>query len=296
MVNNKGSSNSTKGATNNDTSVQNVQEPSKNTDLIELLKLLIATAEKNTDNNVKSGVAQCDKIVNVLRERLDRDRDYTDSEIHKLCDSVEKLKTENQALLKRVETSEERIKFLEGKLTSANDDIDELEQTRRSSYLVVNNLPHENGTTDEQAFLNMCDQKINVGAENLSIIKSKITDVHRFHVPRNDRTPQTVHNTGKPRPLVVRFTDLKYRDIVYKKKKALKNSGIVITEYLTKKRSNLLKLCFDKVPGSNTERSIWTDNGRILVKLTGKDIVHIKDTQDLNTFLQEHWPSSGTIV
>ena len=142
----------------------------------------------------------------------------------------------------------------------------------------------------------MCETKINVGADNLSVIKSKISDIHRFHVARNERTHQTVSDTGKPRPLVVRFTDHKYRDIVYKKKKALKNSGIVITEYLTKKRSKLLKLCFDKVPGSNTERSIWTDNGRILVKLTGKDIVHIKDLNDLNTFIQEHCPSAGTIV
>ena len=142
----------------------------------------------------------------------------------------------------------------------------------------------------------LCETKINVGTENLNLIKSKISDVHRFHVSRNDRNSQVVINTSKPRPLVVRFTDPKYRDIVYKKKKALKSSGIVITEYLTKKRSALLKLCFDKIPGSNMERSIWTDNGRILVKLTGKDIVHIKDIQDLNTFLQEHCPNAGTIL
>ena len=92
------------------------------------------------------------------------------------------------------------------------------------------------------------------------------------------------------------FTDPKYRDIVYKKKKALKNSGIVITEFLTKKRSALLKLCFDNIPASNTERSIWTDNGRILVKMTGKDIEHIKDIYDRNIFLQDHCSGKGTIV
>ena len=148
----------------------------------------------------------------------------------------------------------------------------------------------------EQTFLNICETKLNIGADNLNLIKSKISDVHRFRAPRNDRNPQAANNTGKPRPLVVRFTDPKYRDMVYKKKKALKNSGIVIMEYLTKKRSDLLKLCFEKIPGSNTERSIWTDNGKILVKLTGKDTVHIKDIHDLNTFLQKHCPSQGTIL
>ena len=296
MPTDKKNANSAKGANPNDVSTQNVQEPSNNTDLIEVLKVLIATSEKNNDDKVKSGVDQCDKIVSLLRERLDSDRNHNDNEIFKLYESVEKLRAENQALLKRVENSEERIKFLEGQLTSTNDDIDDLEQSRRGSYLVVNNLPHESGTTDEQAFLNMCETKINVGPDNLSIIKSKISDVHRFHVAKNDRNQHNVNSTGRPRPLVVRFTDHKYRDIVYKKKKALKNSGIVITEYLTKRRSNLLKLCFEKVPGSNTERSIWTDNGKILVKLIGKDIVHIKDINDLNLFLREHCPSPGTIV
>ena len=298
MPGDKKNANSTKNATSNDTSAQSSQEPSSNSNLIEVLKILISACEKNTENSVKTGVVQCDNLVNVLRERLDNDRAHTDSEIFKLHDSFDKLKSENQALVNKIENAEARIKFLEGQLTSANHDIDDLEQTRRSSYLVVNNLPHESGTTDEQSFLNICQNKINVGTENLNLIKSKISEVHRFHVPRNDRTAQSqaANNIGKPRPLVVKFTDPKYRDIVYKKKKALKNSGIVITEYLTKKRSALLKLCFDKIPGSNTERSIWTDNGRILVKLIGKDIVHIKDVHDLNTFLQEHCPSTGTIV
>ena len=149
--------------------------------------MLIATSEKSTDDKVKSGVTQCDKLVSLLKERLDSDRTYNDNQIFKLCDSIEKLQAENQALLKRVKNSEERIKFLERQLTSANDNIDDLEQSRRGSYLVVNNLPHKSGTTDEQAFLIMCETKINVGPDNLSIIKSKISDVHRFHVARNDR-------------------------------------------------------------------------------------------------------------
>ena len=159
------------------------------------------------------------------------------NEIYKLKDSFDKLKLENKSLEKRAENAEARVKFLEEQQTSTNYDIDDIEQTRRSSYLVVNNLPHESGTTDEQLFLNICKSKINVGPDNLNLIKSKISNVNRFQVSRNYRNSNNANNTCKPRPLVVRFTDPKYRDIVYKRKKALKNSGIVITEYLTKKRT-----------------------------------------------------------
>ena len=73
MPGDKKGSNATKGATQVDTSVQNLQEPSKNTDLIEVIKVLIATSEKSTDDKVKSGVTQCDKLVSLLKERLDSD-------------------------------------------------------------------------------------------------------------------------------------------------------------------------------------------------------------------------------
>ena len=135
MPGDKKGSNATKGATQVDTSVQNLQEPSKNTDLIEVIKVLIATSEKSTDDKVKSGVTQCDKLVSLLKERLDSDRTYNDNQIFKLCDSIEKLQVENRALIKRVENSEDRIKFLENQLSSANNDIDDLEQSRRGSYL-----------------------------------------------------------------------------------------------------------------------------------------------------------------
>ena len=287
-------SSTSKGATPSTDTAHNEQETNSNVALIEMIKLLILQSETNTEKRVNIGEVNCDKLISVLREKLESNQMHNENEIYNLKDSFDKLKSENKALEKRVENAEARVKFLEEQQTSTNYDIDDIEQMRRSSYLVVNNLPHEHGTTDEQLFLNMCESKIDVGPENLTLIKSKISNVNRFQVSRNDRISNNANITGKPRPLVVRFTDPKYRDIVYKKKKALKHSGIVITEYLTKKRSALLKLCFDKIPGSNTDRSIWTDNGRILVKLTGKDIEHIKDTYDLNKFLQHHFPGTAT--
>ena len=59
-------------------------------------------------------------------------------------------------------------------------------------------------------------------------------------------------------------------------------------------RSALLKQCIDKIPGG---KSIWTDTGRILVKLQGKtDIDHIANELDLNKFLEKKIPTMPTPV
>ena len=287
-----------RGADNDATSV-NVEELNINPSIIKLFELLISTSEKGTEKVVNNGIANSDKLFNVLKDRLDSDRLYYDGEFYKLNDRIDILLKDNQALTKRAENAEAKVVTLEQQLRTTDADIDDLEQSNRNAYLVVNNLPHETNTTDEQAFINLCENRINIGAENVSLIKSKISNVHRFSNKKQDTDAniQAANNVGRPRPLVVKFTDPKYRDIVYKKKKALKNSGIVITEFLTRKRSALLKACFDSIPGKNEDRSIWTDNGRILVKLAGKEnIVHIKDGTDLKSLLLTNFPGTATVV
>ena len=119
----------------------------------------------------------------------------------------------------------------------------------------------------------------------MSLIRNKISKIHRLGKPLNGNENT---NAGKPRPLVVKFTEDTYRDIVFKSKKNLKQTGIVISELLTQKRSLLLKKCYERIPGGPADRSIWTDNGRILVKKAGRDIVNIIKESDIDLFLETH--------
>ena len=82
--------------------------------------------------------------------------------------------------------------------------------------------------------------------------------------------------------------------MVFRKKKALKNSGITITEFLTPTCSALLKKCSEQI---KVNKSIWTDNGRILVKLQNQsEIVHIANNNDLTKFIEEKFPHQPTRV
>ena len=77
---------------------------------------------------------------------------------------------------------------------------------------------------------------------------------------------------------------------MFKNKKHLKGSGNVITEFLTRRKNDLLKQCYEKIPGTFSERSIWTHFGKILIKKAGQrtKTFEIKSTADIDKFLTIH--------
>ena len=140
--------------------------------------------------------------------------------------------------------------------------------------------------------MKVCKDNLKLDATQSDIIKSNIVNIHRIReslVKRNTTTPN-----NKPRPLLVKFNSEKVKNMIFRKKKALKGTGIVITEFLTPTRSTLLKKCFEKI---TVDKSIWTDNGRILVKLHGQeDISHIANDSELDNFLENKCPTIPTRV
>ena len=109
-----------------------------------------------------------------------------------------------------------------------------------------------------------------------------IAIIHRL------RKGQNSVDSSKPDVLVVKFAQDRYRDLIFKSKKNLKQSGTTITEMLTAKRSALLKSCLEKIPGGRDQRAIWTDNGKILVKLDNQNPIHIKCHKDIDTLLRNN--------
>ena len=133
---------------------------------------------------------------------------------------------------------------------------------------------------------------MNFNEATVEIVKNKIAKIHRI-----GKEIQSVDDSRKPRPLVINLTDDRHKDMLFKNKKNLKGSGIVISELLTPARGILLKKCYDQIKGTNQERSIWTDNGRILVKKAGNtNIVNITNEKDLETFVREFFPMPTTTV
>ena len=134
-------------------------------------------------------------------------------------------------------------------------------------------------------FLALCEKELKLTGD-MKVTKEQLYSVTRARGKQNDPI-----QSNRPRSTIIRFQNEKYRNIVFKKKKDLKGKGIVLTEFLTTRRSQLLKECITKIPGDFSTRSIWTDSGKILVKIKDNDdipITHIVSSNDITKFLSDH--------
>ena len=107
-----------------------------------------------------------------------------------------------------------------------------------------------------------------------------LSDVDEYEIQRSHRVgPKmadkrslrsgTSETKNRTRPIIVRFTNFKTRQAVFKNKKELKGKRVSISENLTKYRYDLLKKSQAKY-GIN---KVWTSEGRILTKINDKYIV-----------------------
>ena len=220
----------------------------------------------------------------------------------KLRSEYEKLRSDHMLLYQRVEVIEgklfdvgnelDKTKQERENLVNENDILkqevetlknisDELEMSQRSNYLVISNIRRDNIKTDEEQFIDLCNSKLGM-SENIT--KEDIANVSRIKVnPSENRSNQKDK-------MIIKFQNEKARNRVFKNKKHLKGSGNVITEFLTRRKNELLKQCYDKIPGTFADRSIWTHHGKILIKKAGErtKTFEIKSATDIDRFLSNH--------
>ena len=95
--------------------------------------------------------------------------------------------------------------------------------------------------------------------------------------------------TAKAETMIVKLSDDKHKDALYKNKKKLRQSGTTFTELLPNRRRQLLNKCYELIP--NQTRSIWTDNCKILVAIDKDPVIHIKSVKDIEKLVREKFPS-----
>uniref|UniRef100_A0A2A4JEB7 Uncharacterized protein n=1 Tax=Heliothis virescens TaxID=7102 RepID=A0A2A4JEB7_HELVI len=98
-------------------------------------------------------------------------------------------------------------------------------------------------------------------------------------------------DTGKPRPLLIRFQSLSLRNEVWRSKTTLKGSGLVLSEFLTKPRHDAF-LAARKHFGVN---QCWTSEGKIVVLLPDKSRRKIESPAELQQ-LARQYPTSSVSV
>ena len=131
-------------------------------------------------------------------------------------------------------------------ISSLQNKIDDLEQYQRRQCLRVFGVEEKPNEDTDRIIIDVA-QKIGV---DLSV-----SDIDRSHrVGRRD--------TGRPRPIIVKFISYRKRSEVFRCKKFLKGSGTTVREDLTRTRHQLLRDAITKYG----VRNVWTQDGVVIVK------------------------------
>ena len=124
-------------------------------------------------------------------------------------------------------------------------------------------------------------------AENTDEMVLRVINVSRTHrvgPPRRD---------GKPRDIIVKFLSYRDRALVYNNKKNLKSynanpsnrSRIFINEALTRTRNQLF-FKTRKLAAAKQIDSVWTYDGRIIIKTNNKKRISLTNEADFDQLLE----------
>jgi len=157
---------------------------------------------------------------------------------------------------------EKEIDKLKTELKSANDrnadGIDSLEQYSRRNCVVLHGVPEKEKEDTDQLFINKIQEHLGVEVKVRDIDRS-----HRLGAKRSD---------GSGRAIIVKFARYNVRARVFREKRKLKSTGLMLTESLTKKRVAMLNAARDKFGKMN----VWSSDGEIMV-LKGEQKVNVRN-------------------
>ena len=218
-----------------------------------------------------------------------------DKKIDNLISAVHDLKTNYRALQNEVVELRQVNDGLKNQLFVQSGRIDDLENYSRCDNLIIKGLPEQshaerasssNLRTDglppatsnqsvETTFISFCRESLHV-----EVSPHDLSTAHRMKAGPKDRV----------RPVIVRFTNRRIRDEVYRSRKLLKNNrdNIYISEHLTKSTSELFYEA-RKLLREKKLYSTWTQNGQVLVKFSSDISVKptlVKSREDLRDRLR----------
>ena len=130
---------------------------------------------------------------------------------------------------------------------------------QNSRRRLTNKLPFSK--TDE-VFINTISKHLGVKIDISDIDRS-----HRIGAPRTN---------GEARPIIVKFARYNVRSSVFRAKRKFKNSGMLLTDSLTRRRIGILNEARDRYGKTN----VWTMDGEIFTKINNKNVNITKGPMD----------------
>lgn len=222
-------------------------------------KLGVLTAAQEDIKQIRQDI---DKMSVNLVDKIDRLESVIfdlKTEKDKLSSEVRKLKEDNTDLRSRVDQQQKETDTLR---QAQND----MEQHGRQFNLRVFGVK-EDGTAES---VTDCVQKCVDIFTNKVGVPVTVQDIEIAH--RSGRP-----GTGKPRPILVRFFSRQKKGTVLASRRSLKQSGVSISEDLTRPNYRLLM----RAKEHSATLSTWSSNGKVLAKLKNGKILKIDIGTDM---------------
>ena len=127
---------------------------------------------------------------------------------------------------------------------------------------MVHGIEENDNENTDALVVNMFNDKLNIGDFNVHEIQRS----HRLGPKLQRRNLRSAR--PNIRPIIVKFTNYRKRQDVFKSKRSLKGTNLVITENLTHRRYSLLKASITKLG----QGKVWPYDGRILTKVNNQII------------------------
>ncbi|KAM3959624.1 uncharacterized protein ACR2FA_000471 [Aphomia sociella] len=147
---------------------------------------------------------------------------------------------------------------------------DQLEMRSRRKILLVHGVRESDGDASIEV--------VKLVSERLKLPNFSIDCIGRSH-----RMGRVGNSGGKPRPILVKFREMAVRDKVWYAKTALKNSGITLSEFLTKGRHDAF-LAARKYYGVT---KCWTRSGSIVIDGSDGKKYRVNSVSEVNRLISE---------
>ena len=217
-----------------------------------------------------------EEIVNMFKTRMDK----YESELQKVTSAPSFVHPDVASLSREFSDFElfvwKSLSMMKSQMELLSHGLDQHETASRRKVLLFHGVAEDNGEKIKEVFMKILSDRMKI----VDVSQSDIQVCHRLGISK-----------GKSRPILVRFVHYNHRLLVWDAKTTLKNTGITISEFLTKPRHQLF-IAARKHFGINR---CWSSEGKIVISLPDKSRRKIERINDLQSLITQY-PSHQTSI
>ena len=210
-------------------------------------------------NSMEKVTTKIDNLSATTQDLLDF-KIATESKVEALEDTLKAISVaidvnteEHVSLNGRIKSLEKKVAHLEKENKRLDSELDTNQMYSRRNNLIIHGIAETRDENTDALVINFLKSEL-----NLSLTERDLDRSHRLG--NRDESKK------RPRPIIIKFLRHNDKQLIYSKKKLLKNKPFLITESLTPNRLALYKAAREKYGNSN----VWTNDGRIKFKSDGK--------------------------